>query len=81
VSLLLRAYIEEAYPKWKAEHPKQKCPTKIEEVAIYFGDNPGLPLTADPWGHDLVMECDGTKFVVYSVGPDGKPDTADDIRP
>jgi hypothetical protein len=81
VSLLLRAYVDEAYPKWKAEHPKEKCPSKIEDVAFYFGDNPGLPLKTDPWGHDLVMSCADGKFVVYSTGPDGKPDTADDIRP
>jgi hypothetical protein len=81
VSLLLRAYVEEAYPKWQADHPKQKCPGSIDDVAKYFGDTPGLPLKTDPWGHDLVMKCDDKTFVVYSVGPDGKPDTADDVRP
>ena len=81
VSLLLSAYVEEAFPKWKAEHPKVKCPESLEDVAKYFGDAGGLPLTTDPWGHDLVMSCSDGKFVVWSVGPDGKPDTADDVRP
>jgi hypothetical protein len=81
VSLLLRAYVEEAYPKWQAEHPKAKCPATIEEVAKYFGDTADLPLKTDPWGHDLVMKCDAKGFVIYSLGPDGKPDTADDVRP
>jgi hypothetical protein len=81
VSLLLRAYVDEAYPKWKAEHPKQKCPAKLDEVASYFGADPGLPVNTDPWGHELVMKCDDKGFVVFSVGPDGKPGTEDDVRP
>jgi hypothetical protein len=81
VSLLIRAYVEEGYPKWKADHPKQQCPASIKEITKYFGENPGLPLETDPWGHDLVMKCDDKGFVVYSLGPDGKPDTDDDVRP
>jgi hypothetical protein len=81
VSLLLRAYVDEAYPKWQADHPKQKCPATLAEVATYFGDVPGLPLETDPWGHALQMKCDDKGFTVWSLGPDGKPDTADDVRP
>jgi hypothetical protein len=81
VSLLLRAYVDEAYPKWQADHPKQKCPATLAEVAKYFGETPGLPLETDPWGHALQMKCDDKGFTVWSLGPDGKPDTADDVRP
>jgi hypothetical protein len=81
VSLLLRAYVEEAYPKWRADHPKKKCPASIDDLAKYFGEDPGLPVTTDPWGHALVMTCDDKGFAISSVGPDGKPGTADDVRP
>jgi hypothetical protein len=81
VQLLLRAYAEEAYPKWQADHPKQKCPATLAEVAKYFGEDPGLPVLQDPWGHDLVMTCnDKDGFKVSSVGPDGTPGTDDDVH-
>src|SRR5690606_21753611 len=81
VSLLLGAYVKEAYPKWQADHPGTKCPASLDEVATYFGADPGVPVTIDPWGHALVMKCDDTGFTVMSVGPDGTPGTADDVTP
>src|SRR5690606_29333015 len=81
VTLLLHAYIEEAYPKWQADHPGKKCPATLAEVAKYFDAPAELPVTTDPWGHALVMTCDDKGFSVMSVGPDGKPGTADDVRP
>lgn len=81
VTLLLRAYTEEAYPKWQADHPGQRCPASLDEVAKYFGETaPDLPTTEDPWGHALVMKCDDKGFGVMSIGPDGKAGTADDVR-
>lgn len=79
VTLLIQAYSDEAFPKWQADHPKQKCPASLDEVAKYFGDDPGLPLLTDPWGHPLVMKCDDAGFAVSSVGPDGKAGTDDDV--
>lgn len=82
VTLLLRAYMEEAYPKWQADHPNQKCPATLDEVAAYFGDNPGIPTTVDAWGNAIVMTCNDTAgFKVSSLGADGKPNTADDVHP
>lgn len=80
-SLLVRAYIQEAYPQWQAEHKGAKCPAKLEDLAKYFGENPGIPVLADPWGHNLVMTCDEKAGLsVMSVGEDGKQGTADDVR-
>lgn len=80
-SLLARAYVEEAYPKWVAEHPGKKCPATIDDLAHYFGDDPGIPVKQDPWGHDLVMTCDDANGVaITSAGEDGKPGTPDDVR-
>jgi hypothetical protein len=79
-TLLVRAYVEEAYPKWLADNKGKKCPAKIEELAKYFGDDPGIPILQDPWGHDLVMQCDDRGIVVLSVGEDGQLGTPDDVR-
>ncbi len=78
--LLVRAYAEEAYPKWKADNAGKTCPGKLDEVAKYFGENPGIPVMTDPWGHALVMQCDAKGFVVVSLGEDGALGTADDVR-
>jgi general secretion pathway protein G len=42
-------------------------------------------LPKDPWGHDYVYRCPGptgdyTSYDLFSAGPDGVPDTTDDIR-
>jgi hypothetical protein len=80
-SLLVRAYVQEAYPQWQTEHKDTKCPAKLEDVAKYFGENPGIPVTTDPWGNALVMKCDEKAgFSVLSVGEDGKEGTEDDVR-
>jgi general secretion pathway protein G len=39
----------------------------------------------DPWGHDYIYRCPGQtgdyrSYDLFSAGPDGVPDTADDIR-
>jgi len=79
-SLLVHAYVEEAFPKWQAEHPKQKCPATLVEVAKYFASDIDVPVLADPWGQPLEMKCDDSGLKVFSVGPDGKADTEDDVR-
>jgi hypothetical protein len=78
--LLVRAYVEEAYPKWKSENPGKNCPAKLDELAKYFDGGPDVPVMQDPWGHDLVMQCDDKGIVVLSVGQDGQRGTADDVR-
>lgn len=79
-SLLVRAYVEEAYPKWQADNPGKKCPAKLEELATYLGGEPGIPVLTDPWGQSLVMQCDDKGIVVLSIGEDGQAGTADDVR-
>ncbi|HUS33483.1 MAG TPA: hypothetical protein VMZ53_33505, partial [Kofleriaceae bacterium] len=80
-ALLTRAYVEEAWPQWKTEHPDKPCPDKLEDLTKYFGENPGVPVLEDGWGHPLRMTCD-PKFglVVMSFGPDGTFGTPDDIH-
>ena len=33
----------------------------------------------DPWGSPYRLECEGKRWFVVSSGPDGVPDTVDDI--
>jgi hypothetical protein len=81
VTLLLHAYSDEALPQWRAAHPDKKCPQTLDELATLLGaSDPSLPVKTDPWGHDLVFKCDDKTFTITSLGPDGKADTADDIR-
>ena len=80
MKLLLSAYVEEAYPKWKAANPTKKCPASLEELAKQLGEDPEVPITTDPWGHALVMKCDDGGVKILSVGPDGKEGTDDDVR-
>jgi general secretion pathway protein G len=39
--------------------------------------------TKDPWGHSYQYQNPGKhnpdRYDIYSMGPDGQPDTADDI--
>jgi len=34
----------------------------------------------DAWGNRYVFECNARGFTIVSAGPDGRPDTADDLR-
>jgi hypothetical protein len=36
--------------------------------------------TRDAWGRPFVIDCSGEWPTVFSVGPDGRPGTGDDIR-
>ena len=79
-SLLVHAYVDEAYPRWQAQHPGQPCPATLVEVAKYFNNDIDVPVLVDPWGHTLGMICDKDGFKVLSPGPDGKSGTDDDVR-
>jgi hypothetical protein len=79
--LLVQTYVEQAYKKWQVDNPRRSCPPSIDELAVYFGEDPGVPVKQDPWGRDLVMTCDDEKGVtITSLGEDGKPGTADDVH-
>ena len=73
--------LHEAVPMWAIEHPRQRCPASIAELAPFRNS---LSLN-DPWGHPIHVIC-GTslssgRFAVWarSAGPDGEVDTDDDI--
>ena len=73
----------EAYPQWAAEHPSEKCPTQLSDLAQWMPSPQNA--TTDAWGNPYSMVCGDAAppaahgFGVVSPGPDGKPGTADDV--
>ncbi len=72
----LRHLALEAYPMWAAKHPSEACPSSIEDLKEYVERD----VVNDAWGVPRKWACGDTGFVVQSAGPDGKMDTADDIK-
>jgi hypothetical protein len=73
----------EAYARWAMKPSNQgKCPT-TSDLAKYVAQEPDFK---DPWGRPYVVRCGadlpaGARgAAVLSLGPDGKPDTTDDLR-
>ncbi len=66
--------VYDRYMRWTQKHQRRpEEPAELDEV--------NLPKRPDPWGTRYVVEVDpDTNVVVWSNGPDRKPDTADDIR-
>ncbi len=64
--------VYDRYMRWTQKHQRRpETPTEIKEVT----PKPG------PWGTAYFVEvAQDTSVVVWSNGPDRKPDTADDIR-
>lgn len=86
-TFLLRALVEEGYPRWAKAHAPQTCPPSLADVANLLAGDPDIPKLVDPWGHALVMKCGRDlpagappPFAVISTGPDGVEGTADDVR-
>lgn len=69
----------EAYPQWTVRPANAtRCPT-LDELREFVSRTP-----TDPWGHPLRVRCDdlppgAVGLAVWSLGPDGKDRTADDI--
>lgn len=77
-----KKYAFEAFPLWAMAHPDEACPPGIEALSEYMnGTN-----DKDPWGNAYRMRCgadlpaDVKGIAITSNGPDGKPDTADDLK-
>ena len=72
---------QEAYPLWALGQPEKECPASLDDLVAYVAQRK----LQDPWGHPLVMHCQDRppgedRFGVSSRGPDGQPDTADDLH-
>jgi hypothetical protein len=74
----VREYASSAFLMWVKDHPDQECPDRLVELNEYT--NRGAGNIADAWGRAIRMACGGGVLRVWSVGEDGEPGTADDIR-
>ena len=59
--------------------------TEVEQHHVLRGEWPSesseiLRTAIDPWGNPYVVEFDGSRAIVFSAGPDGEIDTADDVH-
>jgi hypothetical protein len=78
----VKKYAFEAYAQWSMRHPGTSCPATLADLAPYAG----AASPTDPWGNGYVVLCGDTlpvgakNLAVLSLGPDGKRDTADDVK-
>jgi prepilin-type N-terminal cleavage/methylation domain-containing protein len=81
---VIKQFAYEAFPRWSAANPTSACPTQLDELTKWMNKQD----IKDPWGADLQMLCGENLpeparkagIGVVSNGPDGKPNTEDDIR-
>ena len=72
-----------AVESYRQEH-KQHLPKSLSDLLVeedgktYIQGGEGA--LEDPWGNPYELKVKGKKFYILSYGPDGLPDTEDDIR-
>ena len=80
--LAVKQYAFDAYPSWSAANPTKACPGAITELNEYMNAKDAK----DPWGGEYQMLCGGELpagakgIAIFSPGPDGKPNTEDDVK-
>ncbi|MBW2278450.1 MAG: hypothetical protein JRF63_13235 [Deltaproteobacteria bacterium] len=62
---------------YRVQFPK-RCPDVERLLEVGFLER--RRRVTDPWEQDYVIECDDDAVIVFSPGPDGLPDTEDDVR-
>lgn len=75
--MTVHAYAFEAYPRWAAEHPDERCPSGLTYLWPYL---PRISQELDPWGTRYMLACHDFGLLVWSLGPDRLGSTPDDIR-
>jgi general secretion pathway protein G len=78
----VKKYAFEAYTQWSMRNSGKQCPDDLAELNEYMNNKD----IKDPWGQDYQKLCGdqlpaGAKgMAVFSMGEDGKPNTADDVK-
>ncbi len=70
--------IRAAVDMWRYANRSTGCPTVADLLAGRELDQEAIAV--DTWGHPFEIRCGDSRIVVISAGPDGRPDTPDDIR-
>ena len=69
--------IRQAITLFRVENPDE-CPSVTQLVEGQYLN--GTSDSEDSWGMSFRLVCDGREVRVYSAGPDGSFDTADDVN-
>jgi hypothetical protein len=75
-----------AFDGWRQANPEKTCPASVSELLVYLSEpDYDAKHVIDAWQHSFELRCDHTNatapnFGVWSRGPDGQVDTADDLR-
>lgn len=74
-----------AVTNYMIDKKKSTPPNDLKVLVDVSGDEDpyvegGEGALVDPWDNDYRIEVKGKRFVVISDGPDGSPNTEDDIR-
>ena len=77
--------IKGAVTTWMLSKKKSTPPSDLKVLVTADGDDEpaldgGEGALVDPWDNDYRLETKGKRFAVISNGPDGEPNTEDDIR-
>jgi general secretion pathway protein G len=70
-----------AYARWSLDH-EAACPDSINDLTKYMANKKDVK---DPWGREFQMLCgpnapaEADGFGIMSPGPDGNPNTDDDV--
>ena len=80
-----KAFACDAYTNWRRK-ARKSCPASLDEL-VEFTNKSGKDAVNDPWGSPYVMLCGDKKpkaagvcIGIQSNGPDGQPNTSDDIK-
>jgi hypothetical protein len=75
-------YADSAFLLWRRDHPDRDCPSTLGELNEYTNRRPkdGRPDISDIWGNDFRMSCGARGLRVWSIGPDERFGTADDVK-
>jgi hypothetical protein len=75
-------YADSAFMMWRRHHPDRDCPSTLGELNEFTNRKlkDGQPDISDTWGNDMRMGCDARGLRVWSLGPDERYGTADDIK-
>ena len=77
--MTIKDYTESAFVMWQRNNEDRVCPRDLAELNEYTNRQRTHVIT-DAWGSDLRMSCNSRGLRVWSLGEDGRPETADDVR-
>ena len=79
--IMMKQYLQEAYPEWSAAHPDRVCPASLRDLDPYMN----VDHDRDSWGTPFEFQCnetarhDNRRLLIISAGEDRVFGTDDDL--